>query len=703
MNLYTDKFGVSTLLFRELPLEKALEKISYTKLRKVDLSIVLPKFCPHYNPLNTDKENDKKLKDLFEKHGLKLSSLNIVPGYFNKDDPQKVSRFIRRCVGITKLLGGHLITIPSGIKVDSNEWEQNVKMIKKYILEEAKFALDNGIQLSLETPHPGTLTESLKEVKLFYEILNTDFIKCTFDTSHIIKGKNNTLVEGLNVIGINRINHFHLRDAIGEETHFTPGKGHGDFSDFFRRIKNSDYKGDFIFELEFEDYSEKEKFKELDFALKYCFSLYSSDKIPLKMKIQTNQLYQLIFRFKHNPKSEIKRHKNIYLFFKRYKPLIVKAFPERVYIGGWVHRYRFNKDKIVTSKPKSVIIEKNPEKIYKIGIVGCGYAGGMHAFGFQRLNNTEITGVFDIDKGRSEELAKRLNCKSYSSLKDLVKYAQPDIVSVCSKEWAHYEAVMYLLNHGVDVFCEKIMATRYKDALKMVQAAKKNNRVLAINYNYRFMPGVRKIKEVIEQKALGELAFININVHAMSYHHALDLLTFLGGKILIVSGVFNNDNNIRIFGGTDWSLYDEDILYVPSINATVTCEFENSALGIINSSYFYNLHSFVLSIEAVFERGCITLNGINMFDIIGRLTFFSQNKITKVNMNYKKGVYTKGYEYTFYSSIESFMKNYVERKLPETSGEQGLVNMILEKAIYKSAIEKTKIEFLEFANQLFKI
>jgi predicted dehydrogenase len=235
------------------------------------------------------------------------------------------------------------------------------------------------------------------------------------------------------------------------------------------------------------------------------------------------------------------------------------------------------------------------------------------------------------------------------------------------------------------------MATRYSHAKEMVETANRYNRILAVNYNYRFMPGIRKIKEVIEQKAFGELSFFNINVHAMSYAHAIDLLSYLGGKIKTVSGTFRNDNSIRIFGNTDWSSYDTDILYVPSINASVTCEFENGAVGIINSSYYYNLNSFVLSIEAVFENGVITLNGINMFDTTGNLSFFCRQKIKKVDMNYKKGVYARGYEYTFFSSIESFIRNYIEGKKPETPGEQGLFNMEIEKAIFKSCTEKIKI------------
>jgi len=690
--LKQERFGLSTLLFRELSLENALDRIGKSRFKIIDLSIVPPEFCPHYSPLNTNCEDDKKLKELIEKYELKVASLNIFPGYYNRDDPEKVSFFINRCIQIANLLNAPLITLPTGIKVDSDKWLENVECVKKYILEISKKANEGNIYISVETPHVGTLTETIDEAKNFHEKLDCEQIRCTFDTSHVIKGERNSIVDGINKIGIDKINHIHLRDAIGNDISFTPGKGHGDFIEFFKVIKEKKYHGYFIFELEYHDFSEKKKFEELQFADKYCCSLFHNDKIPLKLKIESHQLYQFFERFKNNPKSEIKRHEKVFLFLKKFKPIILKTLPDYVYDGKWHKAYRLKKYKVFHSKPKSVIIVKNPQKIYRIGIVGCGWAGfEMHAPGFQRLNNTEIIGDFDIDREKSDKFAKRFGCKAYSSVEELVRHGKPDIVAICSREWAHYEPAIYLLKNRVDVFCEKLMATRYSHAKEMVETANRFNRILAVNYNYRFMPGIQKIKEVIEQKALGGLSFFNINVHAMSYAHAIDLLSYLGGKIKTISGTFKNDDAIRIFGNTDWSLYDKDILYVPSINASVTCEFETGAVGVVNSSYFYNLNSFVLSIEAVFEGGAITLNGINMFDTTGNLTFFSRKKIKKVDMDYKRGVYSRGYEYTFFSSIESFIRNYVNGEPAETPGQQGLFNIEIEKSIFKSCTEKIKI------------
>ena len=101
----------------------------------------------------------------------------------------------------------------------------------------------------------------------------------------------------------------------------------------------------------------------------------------------------------------------------------------------------------------------------------------------------------------------------------------------------------------------------------------------------------------------------------------------------------------------------------------------------INSSIYYDLYTFVLSLEAVFERGVVSLSGINMFNTVGHLSHFSPGGIRKVAMDYKKGVYSKGYEYTFFESIKDFVEKYVAGKSAPTTGEQALFNMKLEKLI----------------------
>jgi len=136
-------------------------------------------------------------------------------------------------------------------------------------------------------------------------------------------------------------------------------------------------------------------------------------------------------------------------------------------------------------------------------------------------------------------------------------------------------------------------------------------------------------------------------------------------------------------------------LYVPSLYAAVCFEFEKGFIGNVNSSFFYDLDAFILSIDAVFQKGVLTLSGINLYNALGNLSYSTNEKIRKVDMDHKKTAYGESFAYTFYNSIESFIRNYSHDKPVEIPGEQGLFNIELEKAIYRSNEEKTKIDLLK--------
>lgn len=691
MDIPYDRFGVSSILFRELTLEQALENINNTNFRIVDIGLIPPDFCPHYRPLRTTKVDDARLKELVEKYQLTVSSLNAVPGYFNMkgSSSEEISRFIRRSIEIAQCLGVGCVTIPPGIKANSDVWLENAKLAKKYLLKESAFAVDNGISLSLETPHKGMLAENVQEAVDFHDLLDSSNIKCTLDTSHVISSGSD-LSEALDAIGIDRIDHVHLRDAVSKDIGITPGKGEGNFPKFFAKLRDSSYCGEYVFELEYDRMSVSQRLKELNFAKRYCTYAYEGCSIPPTMQLQRSRYFQVVERFVKSPVKEIKKHQKIY-------DTVRSLVPGDVYEGRWKKRYQLGKFRVHVDPPQSVPIQGGGNKGYRIGVVGTGWAGTeMHGPGFERLVNVKLIGGFDVSAENASKFAKRFDCPSYESIDELVEKGMPDIVAVCSSEPAHYQAVKLLLSRGVDVFCEKLMTTRVSEARELVDSARKNDRVLGVNYNYRFMPGIQKLKEIIEGKALGDLALLNITAHGRTYAHALDLLSYLGGPIRTVSGTFRNDNALRNSDGTDWSVYDDDILYVPTSSASVTVEFKNDILGSVNSSIFYRINAFTLAVEAIFERGVITLNGINLFNSVGDMSYCLRQRGITVNVDHKKGVYTKGFEYSFYESVKDFMEAIVQRRSPETAGEQGLFNITLEKAITKSHVEKRKVEIAEF-------
>ena len=94
----------------------------------------------------------------------------------------------------------------------------------------------------------------------------------------------------------------------------------------------------------------------------------------------------------------------------------------------------------------------------RIGLVGCGHIGTVHAYVLQQLTEAKLvdaalTATFDADPARAERVARHHGGEPAATLAELV--AGVDVVWVCTWTAAHLEAVELAVGAGRPVFCEK--------------------------------------------------------------------------------------------------------------------------------------------------------------------------------------------------------------------------------------------------------
>lgn len=266
----SERLGCSTITFRHQTLFEALENIAAAGLKKVDIACI-PGFCPHINPLEFSEQEEKELKDRLGLLGLSVSTLNISAGGLNTANKDFVYSFIEAAVHLAGRLGCYAVTIPSGRKVaDLAVWEENARASAQLISKLADAAEADGVLLTLEAPHPGTLAETVAETQRFFKVQNDPRVAATIDTSHVARGNPVPVENCLTELGA-AVGHVHFRDCIGENNHLTPGKGHVDFRKVIETVDRSGYTGDFILELEGDD--PQLAAAELAFAVRYIQSL----------------------------------------------------------------------------------------------------------------------------------------------------------------------------------------------------------------------------------------------------------------------------------------------------------------------------------------------------------------------------------------------------------------------------------------------
>ncbi len=136
----------------------------------------------------------------------------------------------------------------------------------------------------------------------------------------------------------------------------------------------------------------------------------------------------------------------------------------------------------------------------KIGIIGTGYIGNVHARIYSRDERCEIAALYDIKPERAERTAASVGGKVCASREELLEIA--DAVLVCAPNKTHTEIALHAVATGKHVFCEKPFSIGLENAQKLFDAAEKSDKVFQVGHNRRYAPVYQKLKEfLIEDRA----------------------------------------------------------------------------------------------------------------------------------------------------------------------------------------------------------
>lgn len=137
----------------------------------------------------------------------------------------------------------------------------------------------------------------------------------------------------------------------------------------------------------------------------------------------------------------------------------------------------------------------------KIGVVGCGVFGNYHISKYIELskliNGIKLTHVCDNAYTASKSLQDMTGITFVTDIKDM--FDKVDMVSICTPALTHYEYSRAFLEAGIHVLVEKPIATTVKQADELIALAQKNNLILTVGHQERYVfdnLGILAIPEV---------------------------------------------------------------------------------------------------------------------------------------------------------------------------------------------------------------
>ena len=131
----------------------------------------------------------------------------------------------------------------------------------------------------------------------------------------------------------------------------------------------------------------------------------------------------------------------------------------------------------------------------KVGIIGAGYIGGVHASVLARDERVVISAVHDIDSERADRLARTVGAVSVYDAEQLLNAVEA--VYITTPNSRHTELALAAIEAGKHVFCEKPMTTTVTDARAIRNRASASPRIFQVGHNRRFAPVYARLKQML--------------------------------------------------------------------------------------------------------------------------------------------------------------------------------------------------------------
>lgn len=124
----------------------------------------------------------------------------------------------------------------------------------------------------------------------------------------------------------------------------------------------------------------------------------------------------------------------------------------------------------------------------KLGVIGVGHLGSLHAKMYSQIETAELVGVYDVDPAKAKSVAAEHQTKAYADIESLLSDVQA--VSIATVTKAHFEVALRALEKGIHTFIEKPITESIDQARKLVLQAEKRNVKIQVGHIERFNPAI---------------------------------------------------------------------------------------------------------------------------------------------------------------------------------------------------------------------
>ena len=332
-------------------------------------------------------------------------------------------------------------------------------------------------------------------------------------------------------------------------------------------------------------------------------------------------------------------------------------------------------------------------KKLRLGVIGAGRIGKVHAGTASTCSNAVPVAITDIDRTAAEDTARLYGFSRVADdSRQILESPDIDAVLICSSTNTHAQLITQAAAAGKHIFCEKPIDYDISRIDSALDAVKRAGVKLQVGFNRRFDANFARVRKAIES---GEIGTPHL-MHIISRDPAPPPISYIK-----VSGGMFFDMTIHDFDMARFLMGEVDEIYAaagvmvnPEIGnagdidtAVITLKFKSGAIGTIDNSR-EAVYGYDQRVEVLGSKGSVATGNCfpNQAVISSR---------TEVRRDLPLNFFMERYAESFTRELQAFISAIADDKEPPVTGVDGRMPVLMGMAANKSYKEGRPVQLRE--------
>ncbi|WP_028560276.1 inositol 2-dehydrogenase [Paenibacillus pinihumi] len=331
----------------------------------------------------------------------------------------------------------------------------------------------------------------------------------------------------------------------------------------------------------------------------------------------------------------------------------------------------------------------------KLGIIGAGRIGKLHAENLKNLPQVKIKAISDLFADSIKDWAASCGIENVSNdYRNILQDEEINAILICSPTDTHISIIKEAAEAGKHIFCEKPISFNLQETAEIVELVKKHGVKFQTGFNRRFDHNMSRVEELVRAGKIGDPHMLKITSRDPAPPHP-DYIPSSGG--LFIDMAIHDFDLARFMMNSDVvEVYAQGaVLIDPAFakhndvdTATISLRFANGALGVIDNSR--KAHYYDQRVEVFGSEGCLTIQN----DFPNSAELYTNDGVYRDKPLY---FFLERYNNAYIKEIQAFVEAIVANDLVPVTANDGYQAELIAHAARLSIKENRPVALKELA------